>query len=443
MRPVVSVEGEAAPERSLAGWMDVLGVPGVAIALGMQGRPVATHAAGRAGGPGSAAVSAATLFQAASISKPVTAAAVLGLVAAERVALGRAVNDMLRRWKIPASPLMAGHPVLVRQLLSHTGGLSVPGFQGYRPGAALPSLTETLEGAPPANNAPVRVVAVPGSEWRYSGGGYQVLQLLVEEAAGMPFADHMHQAVLAPAGMARSSFAQPLPPALEAMAARACHADGRVYDGGWHVYPELAAAGLWTTAEDLLRFALALHDGWWGATTLLPRALMRAMLTRGEGGFGLGIAVRAVGEHLRFAHDGVNHGFQCGLVGYTSGQALAVMTNSDAGLALLAIIRAAVAEAFDWPADRPLRVRRHALDADARAALAGDYERWGSRIAVRVDGHGNLRLGEDGPTLIPIGPERFVDAMTGDAWLLRRLGPWQMLRGPFGTLRKFWRQEAR
>lgn len=182
------------------------------------------------------------LFQAGSISKPVTALAALELAARGELDLDGDVNDWLTGWQIPGPGRVS-----LRQLLGHTSGLGVPFYPGYPQGADAPTLRQSLDGVPPAATKPVQVRTDTRGRFRYSGGGYAVIQQLITDVTGRPFAQATQDLVLGPLGMTSSTFAQPLPAGLRARAARP----------DWHVYPESAAAGLWTTAEDLARFACA------------------------------------------------------------------------------------------------------------------------------------------------------------------------------------------
>jgi CubicO group peptidase (beta-lactamase class C family) len=201
--------------------------------------------------------SVSTRYQAASLSKLVTAVAALRLVEQGRLALDRAVNADLGIWHVPDSELTRGHPVTLRGLLSMTGGIGVPGYLGYVPGTPLPNLLQILNGEAPANSPPVRVAYVPGTRFAYSGGGgYEVVQALIEAATHLPFNEALQDLVLRPAGMEHSLFAQPLPAEFSADAARGHYDDGRELPGGWRVMPELAAGGLWSTATDLARLLI-------------------------------------------------------------------------------------------------------------------------------------------------------------------------------------------
>src|SRR5262249_41749020 len=156
----------------------------------------------------------------------------------------------------PENEFTALRKVTLRQLLSHSAGLPVHGFGGYSVGTPLPTTAQILNGEPPANSMPVRVTLVPGTVLEYSGGGYVLTQLLMGDVTGQPFPTILRQAVFDKIGMTDSTYEQPIPADRAAQAATGTEAGGDPVAGRWHVYPEMAAAGLWTTATDLARFAI-------------------------------------------------------------------------------------------------------------------------------------------------------------------------------------------
>jgi CubicO group peptidase (beta-lactamase class C family) len=207
----------------------------------------------RVGGP---AVTPDTLFQAASISKPVTAMAVLHLVGSGKLDLDADVNQYLKAWKVPTNKFTETSKVTLRELLTHTAGMTVHGFPGYASDSALPTVVQVLNGEKPANTPAILVDTIPGSDWRYSGGGFVVTQVLLQDVTCKAFSTLMHDVVLGPIGMSRSTYEQPLPQNRMAEAAIPYQQDGQPVPGGPHVYPEMAPAGLWTTPSDLARFAI-------------------------------------------------------------------------------------------------------------------------------------------------------------------------------------------
>lgn len=346
-------------------------MPGVSIAVLHDGKIEWSKGYGvtRAGG---AQVTPDTLFQAGSISKPVTALAALRLVQQHRLTLDGDVNGQLKGWKL-STP--AGQHVTLRELLSHTAGTTVHGFPGYAAGLPVPSVDDVLAGRAPANTKPVVVDTPPGTAWRYSGGGYTVIQKLIGDVTGIPFAQVLRDEVLLPTGMTRSSFAQPLDAALLANAAWPHDGVGQAVPGGPHTYPELAAAGLWSTPSDLLRYAVAVRDSARGAPdALLNRSLATEMLTPGKGDYGLGFEVHGAPADRNFSHGGSNEGYENFLVAYTgSGDGVAVMTNGAQGNELGLEITRSVAAAYGWPSYRSIERASVPISAATRARLIGNY----------------------------------------------------------------------
>ena len=272
LRPNVEVTNRAPERWRLEDRMAHHRVPGVSIAVIENGRVAWARGIGvtRAGGLDS--VTPATLFQAASISKPVTQTAMLRLVEQGVLSLDADVNTYLTSWEVPESAHTATEKVTLRRIASHSAGLTVHGFPGYAQDVPVPTAVQVLNGAAPANTKPVLVDTTPGAITRYSGGGTTVMQHLLADVTGKPFPVLMRELVLQPAGMTRSTYDQPLPAARAAEAARAHRRDGTVIPGGWHTYPEMAAAGLWTTPTDLLTWALAIANARAGRSATLRRA---------------------------------------------------------------------------------------------------------------------------------------------------------------------------
>lgn len=415
--PAFQIENEPTEPTGLAERMAELGVPGVSVAFFEGGEVVWTRAYGLADVDGGVAVTPETRFQAASISKPVAATAALDLVEEGALRLDADVNETLTSWQVPANDLTAEAPVTLRGLLTHTAGLTVHGFPGYGPEADVPSTTGVLDGA--GNTDPVRVDLAPRTEQRYSGGGYTVMQQLVEDQTGSPFASVLDERVLGPLGMARSTFAQPLPEALRPEAAQGYRGDGARVDGGFHTYPEQAAAGLWTTPADLARWAIAVQSALAGSPhPVLEAETVRQMVTPDAvGGYGLGPSLHPGGAF--FGHGGANEGFRCVLLAQLDGgQGVVIMTNSDQGGVLMDEILFAVAREYGWPDHEPRTKRSVALGADALAAFAGRYRNADRGLTVDLDvGDGELvgvTLWNGGEIrLMPESPTAFFDRDDG------------------------------
>jgi CubicO group peptidase (beta-lactamase class C family) len=254
----VAVTGRVSDASVVQSLLKQFNVPGVSIAVIKDFKVVAAYAYGVADVETGAPVTAETMFQAASISKPVAAMASLKAVQDGRFSLDQDVNTILKSWKLPVGTFTKDRPVTPRSLMSHTSGTGDAfGFPGYALRAPLPSIPQILDGVqPPSNLRAVRLERPPLTGFEYSGGGVLVQQLALTDAIGKPFQDLAREWVLDPIGMTNSTYEQPLPSHREKQAARAHSRLGARMGDPWHVYPEQAAAGLWTTPADLAKFAI-------------------------------------------------------------------------------------------------------------------------------------------------------------------------------------------
>lgn len=400
----IAAEGYDLIQPGVDGVLQVLDVPGVSIAVIDGGEIVWARGFGRRDVARDLPVEPDTRFQAASISKPVSALAALALVEAGTLALDADVNDYLRSWQVP--PVDGWQPrITLRQLLSHSAGLTVHGFPGYRRDRPLPCVVEVLDGKNPANTLPVRVDSMPGTQFRYSGGGYTVLQQVMTDVTHEPFPDLMERLVLGPAGMTKSGYLHPLPEPLHDVASHAYRTGGGEVTGGWHTYPELAAAGLWTTPSDLCRLGMLLQRTLAGQEdAIISPAMLREMLTPPvEPLMGLGFFLEGEGAGSRFEHSGGNEGFRCRLKLYRQGGfGAAVMTNSDQGGYLVEALLNAIATEYRWPGYLPETAAPVSVEVSALDALAGRYELWpgvwltvervGDRLTLRTPDQPALAL---------------------------------------------------
>lgn len=369
LRPGVAISGQPQAKWTIVERLKYYKVPGVSVAVIANGRLEWARGYGVVAQNGRR-VDAETLFQAASISKPVASMVALRLVDEGKLSLDEDVNLKLRSWKVPENEFTTTQKVTLRRLLNHSAGLTVHGFAGYAADERVPTLLDILDGKKPANSAPIRVDITPGTQGRYSGGGYEVMQQMVMDVAGKPFPELAWEFVFGPLGMNRSTYQQPLPADLEANAAAGHRGDGAMLKGRWHTYPEMAAAGLWTTPSDLARVVLELQKG----GRVLKAATQREMLTKVLGDYGLGLGLAETGGHKSFAHGGANEGFKCTLFGYLdSGSGAVVMTNGDRGSAPADEILRSISAEYGW-ADYKTRERTVArVEPEILQAYAGRY----------------------------------------------------------------------
>ena len=359
------IEARQAPDRqgfdglTLAQLMERMRVPGISVAVIKDFDIHWAKGYGTADVTTGQAVTPDTIFQAASISKPTAAMGVMRLVQDGTLSLDADVNTYLRSWKLPESEHTRDRHVTLRSLLSHTSGLGDGfGFPGYHPKDSLPSVVQILNGEKPSNTGKVLMERRPFTAYKYSGGGATIVQLAVTDTTGRAFPELMKSLVLDPIGMRNSAFDQPLSPERDRQAARAHSGRGAAMDAKWHIYPELEAAGLWTTPTDLARLAIELQNALQGESSrVLSAASAREMVTPvGLGDFALGFGLRKLGEGWYFAHGGSNWGFQCDLLAHLrKGYGVAIMTNADSGGAVISEIRNRVAAAYNWDSlDKPV-----------------------------------------------------------------------------------------
>jgi len=317
----------------IGAWMDFYDVPGVSVAVIKNFALDYVEVHGAKSRTTQEPVTQHTLFQAASLSKGVSAVGVVRLAQEGVVSLDRNVNDYLASWQVPYNAFQETEKVTLRRLLSHTAGTTVRGFRGYRHTEPLPTLVQILNGEPPANSPAVVVERVPGREWSYSGGGYEIADLVVRDVTGTTFAEFMANRVLAPIGMEHSTYEQPLPDAWRESTASGYYADGTAVPGGHHIYPETAAAALWTTASDYARFLIELQLSLRGQSNrVLTRENTQMVLTEVMNDYALGFSLRSLHGQTYIWHAGANDGYRGGMLAHpTLGYGLVVLTNSDRG----------------------------------------------------------------------------------------------------------------
>ena len=355
---IARIEGPQSPNRqgtdplTLQQILERFKVPGISIAVIHDFKVEWTKSYGLADVETHAPITADTLFQAASMSKPVAAMASLKATQLGKFGLDQDVNTILKSWRLPDSQFSGGSAVTPRMLMSHTSGTGDGyGFPGYEPGVPLPTQQQILDGNKPSVLGAVRLVRPPLTASQYSGGAVQIQQLALTDAAGMPFAKIMHDWVLAPIGMTHSSFEQPLPPNMQPKTARAHGPDGKSMGPRWHVYPEQAAAGLWTTAADYALFMVEVQKTLAGrSTTVLDRATMQNMVTPvGVGPYAVGFQVVQEGQGWYFKHGGANWGYRSFAIAHVAkGYGVVIMTNGENGSAVASEIVDRVAAAYAW-----------------------------------------------------------------------------------------------
>ena len=340
-------------------------VPGVSIAVVNDFGIEWARGYGVADVESGAPVTVDTMFQAASISKTVAAMTSMKAVQDGRFTLDQDVNTILKSWTLPGDGHTTSRPVTPRSLMSHTSGTGDGfGFPGYARCAPLPTTIQILDGQPPSNRPQVRLERPPLTGFKYSGGAVMIQELALSDNVGRPFGSIAREWVLEAIGMTNSTFEQPLPTARERQASRAHSRTGTRMGDPWHVYPEHAAAGLWTTPTDLAKFVIEVQTTLAGGAAgkgksngVLTRASMLEMVSPvGVGPFAVGFQIAKEGEGWYFSHGGSNWGFQCHLSGHRlKGYGVVIMTNGDNGGALMQELRRRIQQAYKWDVfDQPI-----------------------------------------------------------------------------------------
>ncbi len=398
-------------------------VPGVSIAVVRNGKIDWTKGYGYANTNSGTTVNENTLFQAGSISKPVAALAALKLAQEGKLDLDENVNSYLKGWAIDDNELTKSNKVTVRRLLTHTAGTTVHGFPGYMTNQDMPSDIDVLNGN--GNTPKVYVDVEPESMWRYSGGGYTIMEKVVEDISGVSFQDYMKEQILSKIGMKNSTYNQPLNTELHANASAAYDTNGNIIEGLWHNYPEQAAAGLWTTPTDLAKYCIEIQNIRSGKTDgVLSKETVDMMLTKHKNDWGLGPGLRWEADSLIFSHGGKNAGFTNNMVAFAErGDAVIVMTNADNGGRLMSEIITTVSQHYGWNLGEPRIIETKKMTMDELSKYTGRYQ-----LDFQVPGIGDyiitVKVKDNGLVIddpndsnsfiIPINDTTFMDIDTGD-----------------------------
>ena len=384
LQPNLQIQGDSIPTFNIEERLKELGIPGVSIAIINEGQLEWAKGYGMADSSENRRVTPETMFLAGSISKPVAALRAHQLVEEGTISLDSNVNNYLTSWQLPDNEFTVKEKVTTRRILNHTAGLTVWGFPGYDKGDTIPSPVEVLDGK--GNTGEVRVYKEPGESWMYSGGGYTIMQVMLEDLEGRPFAEFMQDKVLNPLGMTSSTFENPLPERYHSIAATGYRSNGNEVEGKWPIYPEMAAAGLWTTPSQLVMWAKEIQDiQQTQKDGLLQAKTVNEMLIPNDDDQGLGPYVV---EHV-FGHGGADEGFRAELMAWKEYPiAVVIMVNSDNG-SIMKEILLSIAQEYDLPGVEPMRRTVGTASLKERTPLVGTYD-FGNRgeaiVAIKENG---------------------------------------------------------
>jgi len=366
--------------------MQRYGVSAFSIALLDDGEITWTKAYGTYSNKDERPISETTLFQAASLGKPITALGVLKLVDEGTIKLDAPANKYLKTWELPNSYL-SSTPVKISNLLSHTAGISVPSYPGYTGDEILPNINEILEGETPSKSAPVRVTMASGT-YQYSGGGYMVLQKIIEDQTGKPLNAYMDAALFSPLGLNRTTFniIKPIQGQDNKDIALGGNWTGEPYKNGWKVYPQQAAASLWSTPSELALILKEYMAAYKGQDNYLFSARTARLMTKPiDGNMGLGFGVHGQGPGIHIDHAGWTRGYRSYLVAFPeTGDGLVMMANGNNGHRLIQEMTRAIAKEYNWPAYQPQKLKREIWSPAQLQALVGDYKMMPARFTISI-----------------------------------------------------------
>jgi len=379
-------------ENNLSGWVQIANAPanwaladrmkfyhcnGVSIAVIKDFKIEWAKGYGWADSAEQRPVTTTTLFQAGSNSKSLNAIGILKLVQDGKLDLYSDINNYLKSWKFPYDSLSKGKKITVANLLSHTAGLTVHGFPGYEKGDTIPTITQILDGQKPANTGAIRSMYEPSLKYEYSGGGTTISQLIIQDVTRQSYDVYMGENVLKPLGMDYSTYTQPPPPDKQNLLATGYYNDGKEVKGKYHIYPEEAAAGLWTNPTDLAKYVIETQLALAGKSQkVLSQKMTKARLTPYvDSSAALGVFIMNKNGTKYFTHGGVDEGFVSQYVGsLEGGYGVAVMTNTY-NTALFNEIINSVAISYHWKNFyMPVVKKEISLPANVLQTYVGKYK---------------------------------------------------------------------
>jgi len=415
----IQIKGDSIQKFNILDRMEFYKVPGVSIAVVENGKIKWAKGYGYANTETGTKVDVNTLFQAGSISKPIAALSVLKLFENGSLELDKDVNYYLKGWQIPENTFTNTEKVTLEKLLTHTAGMTVHGFPGYKQTDKFPEIIDVLNGK--GNTEKIVVDTIPGSIWRYSGGGYTVMEKVVEDVSGLTLDEYMSKNILIPVGMKNSTYKQPITKEWQNNISAAYDGKGKLIEGLWNNYPEQAAAGLWTTASDLAMYCIEIQDIVQGKKDgILTRKTVDRMLTKHKNDWGLGPSLQGPQDSLIFGHNGKNAGFTNDMQAYAyQGNAIIVMTNADNGGKLISEIKNAISTYYNWSLSQPRVIETIKLSDTELKQYIGKYELKSENLILEIQLKENQLFLNNTPignlALMPLTNTKFMDIESGTA----------------------------
>ncbi len=392
------------------------GTPGLSVAVIKNGRVDWTDAWGEMQVNGGH-IDCNSLFQAGSIAKPVTMLAAARMQQHKQLDFSQDIENYLSSYSLPPGKQSKANPVNFDNLFKHTAGITAGGYLGYESGQEIPTDVQILLGQEPANSKAIEVTQVPGAGLSYSGGGYTLAEVALQDIHSRPFADIMHDWLLAPANMIQADFNQNLPESVQGLIALGHGTNGVPVAGGWHIHPEQAAAGLWATPSDLATLLIELYLGYQDGTELFPKKMLRDLFAQQEHNHAYGFRLVGTGKQQFIVHYGATVGYRAGMtINLHTGNGAVFMANSDYAWHLGMDFFRAVAKQYNWPQFQQESAVLRKVANGYREQFIGNYlfSQWNSLVSVTVE-DSQLFLGfpnGDKYKMLPIEGDQHAFAQT-------------------------------
>ena len=384
IRGQVRFLGETEDFSSIANKMSEYKIPAVSLAVIKQGKIEWADIYQNMSFDEKQKLNCTSLFQAASLSKPVTLLAAVRMHAAGKLDLDENIQHYLTDFELPIGEQTVDNPVTFRNVFAHTSGITPGGYQGYAQDQPIPSDLDILKGNSGVNSPAIVVIAPPNEKLAYSGGAYTLAELALQDIFDNEFASIMKKWILDPIGMKHSYFSQPLPVSKFNQVAKGYTHSGNVLAGGWHNHPEQAAAGLWSNSVDMAKFLIEIYKAYQGKSSILSQAEIKSLISHERDGDAYGFRIERSDDGISITHYGGNAGYRTGMtINLTSGNGLVYLINSDNGGALGDELFLSAAHVYNWKNFKQTEVYRKNADPHTLKGVVGKYK-WNNQVDLSI-----------------------------------------------------------
>lgn len=380
------------PRYTITERMKFYQIPSVSIALINNGEIEWSKAYGLADIENNRQANVATLYQVASISKSINGWAFMKLVQENKLSSTKDIREYLKTWTFPDNDFSRNKTITIKNLLSHTAGLSTRGYIGYAQQEQIPTINQILNGENPANNEAVVPIFEPNTIYQYSGGGYTIFRKIIDDNLTKNYDRFMQALVLKPLKMSNSTFNMPLKRTAKNFA-KGYDADARPLISDYYLYPDKAAGGLWSTATDIAKFVIEVQNAYNGKKALLSKQLATEMLTPVLEGYAIGFGVKEIGGEKYFYHEGESFGYRSVYYGSpTSGKGVVILTNAypENAKPFMDELLNRVATTYEWSGFyNPLKKKLAFVSDSILQKYIGDYHSESPSMKISITQNGN------------------------------------------------------